>query len=74
MSLNVLFKKEPKQDAPSIFFFRKKKQKSDAPLSRPSDIYTPYGRIDIGENLTLRQFLLRKTRCTLARFSFGKSV
>ena len=28
MPLNVLFRKEPKQDAPSIFFFRKKKQKT----------------------------------------------
>jgi hypothetical protein len=41
--LNVLFRKEPKQDAPSIFFFRKKETKNK-PLSRPSDIYTPYGR------------------------------
>jgi len=29
MSFNVLFRKEPKQDAPSIFFFSKKEAKKN---------------------------------------------
>lgn len=41
---DILFRKEPKQDAPSPFFFREKETKNKPP-SRPSEIFTLCGRI-----------------------------